>query len=152
MGGGTGDFVAEEEGAGEVGDEVVPAVVAGVVVAFDVVTGAAGEVVGRKGEGVGMREGGFLVEELDDAGGGEGVVEGFGGFVAGGAEPAEADELEARVVGSGGILLALEGAFFTEVLVAALVFELAAAEVVVAVFVPLVPGERVFEGRARGGN
>jgi hypothetical protein len=105
--GGFGDFVAEEQAAGEVGDDGVPGAVVGASGGGDLVAESAGEEGGRRREVVeviaefarGMRHGtrdkeggGIAAEEVEEGARGQRVEDSAGWFFAGGAEPAPAAE------------------------------------------------------------
>jgi hypothetical protein len=90
-----GDFVAEEQAGGEVGDEVVPGV-ADVCAGeeADAMAFVAGEERRGSGRSVSIQDRGVEVEVFGDVGDGEGVVEDFDLSIAGGAEEEPASEAE----------------------------------------------------------
>jgi hypothetical protein len=100
---GHGDLVAEEQAAGEAEDELAPALAElGAAEADDIVAAFAGEG-GRRGDvegGLIGREG--QVEQVGPVGRRQGIEEGFGRLIAGGTEPAPAEEASGAEGGVGG--------------------------------------------------
>ena len=89
------DFVAVEEPAGEVVDEVVPGLVGGAVEPDEVVAVVAGPGGELVGEAVEFGAVFFETPELGEVDAADGEIDGAAGFFAGGAEPAPAAEAAA---------------------------------------------------------
>src|SRR5207245_335592 len=112
--GGFLDFAAVEQAGGEMGDDVVPCAAAEAAGIGDAVADGAGEGGRRNGEVIDVIRLGFVVrmvdrnvrstEEIEEGLRGKGVEDFSGGLVAGGAEPAPAEELAAFAELAAGVI------------------------------------------------